>query len=143
MRLLVILLISGCATAGGPSLAGVPGQPAASEQVLPAGIYEIRVAPGGPAAGMPALRILLTADGRSTVTDGTTTHVVGRMNHLGNEQIEMLDESGPAACLDSGPVAGRYRVRKTAEGYELHAVDDACTGRRGALNGNTLVPVQR
>ena len=135
--LLVALALAGCASSGTPR----PGPPPA--QTLPAGTYDLRVAAGAGPADAPALQVHLAADGRATVTDGTTTHVVSVFNPLPNDQIEVLDQSGPAACRDDGPIPGRYHVQVTAAGFELHAVDDPCEGRRAAMNGNTLVRAPR
>ncbi len=144
MRYVLLLLLAGCASSGPPpSSSGTPPSGPPPAQTLPAGTYDLRVTAGAAPAGAPALQLHLAADGRATVTDGSTTHVVSLFNGLPNDQIEILDQSGPAACRDDGPIPGRYHVQRTAAGFELHAVDDPCEGRRAALNNNTLVPAQR
>ena len=130
--LLAALVLAGCASSGGPR--------SLTPQTFPAGTYDLRVTAGAAPAGVPALQIHLAADGRATVTDGSATHVVSLFNRLPNDQIEILDQSGPAACREDGPIPGRYHVQETAVGFELHAVGDPCEGRRAAMNGNTLVP---
>jgi len=139
MRYVFLLLLAGCASSSTPP----SGSPPAQTLPLPAGTYALRFAAGASPAGAPALQLHLAADGRVTVTDGSTTHVVSLFNGLPNDQIEILDQSGPAACRDDGPIPGRYHVQSTATGFELHAVDDPCDGRRVAMNNSTLTPAQR
>lgn len=131
MRYLVVLLALACSS-GGPR--AEPPTPATT--ILP-GTYELRA--NAAAAGMPVLHFELSPDGALRVTEGSVLHVRTLVAQRAGGELEFLDQDGPRACRNPDPIPGRYRAERTAEGWRLHVISDACDGRKGALDGSSLV----
>ena len=88
---------------------------------------------------MPILRFEFSPDGSLRVTEGGVLHVRTQVTQRAGGDLELLDQEGPRACRNPDPIPGRYRVERIAEGWQFHVVTDLCDGRKGALDGNSLV----
>ena len=133
MRYLIMLFVLGCSSAGLKSKAPAPANS------LPAGNYELRGNDAASGAGTPVLKFELGNDGMLRVTEGGVLHVRTQLIQSAGGELEFLDQEGPRACRNPEPIPGRYRTERSAQGWRLHVISDACEGRRGALDGGMIV----
>ena len=131
MRFLILLVVLGCRSAGPHA------DDPALKNLIPSGSYVLH-ANGPAAAGGPVRLFELGTDGTVRVTEGGVLHVRTHLVQSGGGNLEFLDQEGPRACRNPDPIPGRYRVERTAKGWQFHVLSDACEGRRGALDGTTI-----
>lgn len=132
MRHLVALLALGCSAA-------IPRtEPLTAVSNIPPGTYELR-ANDTAGARMPVLKFELGPDGVLRVTEGDVLHVRTQLTQHPGGELEFMDQDGPRACRNPDPIPGRYRAERAADGWRLRVVTDSCDGRKGALDGSSLV----
>ncbi len=128
----VISFALGCSSVRPQSKAAAPADS------LSAGNYELRGNAASAAAGMPTLQLELGNDGMLRVTEAGVLHVRTQLIQRAGGELEFRDQEGPRACRNPEPILGRYRAERTAQGWRLHVISDACEGRKGALDGGMI-----